>query len=87
MATMVPPVKLKWLEHLNSSWITEDSESIATREGVAVLYSKLVSNKEVVPLPQQVLCLKGPQLRGHSFLASCLTFLYYHVMTSISWVH
>ncbi|XP_060031692.1 probable E3 ubiquitin-protein ligase HERC1 [Erinaceus europaeus] len=62
MATMVPPVKLKWLEHLNSSWITEDSESIATREGVAVLYSKLVSNKEVVPLPQQVLCLKGPQL-------------------------
>ncbi|XP_036123353.1 probable E3 ubiquitin-protein ligase HERC1 isoform X14 [Molossus molossus] len=62
MATMVPPVKLKWLEHLNSSWITEDSESIATREGVAVLYSKLVSNKEVVPLPQEVLCLKGPQL-------------------------
>ncbi|ERE75739.1 putative E3 ubiquitin-protein ligase HERC1-like protein [Cricetulus griseus] len=62
MATMVPPVKLKWLEHLNSSWITEDSESIATREGVTVLYSKLVSNKEVVPLPQQVLCLKGPQL-------------------------
>ncbi|XP_006511166.1 probable E3 ubiquitin-protein ligase HERC1 isoform X1 [Mus musculus] len=62
MATMVPPVKLKWLEHLNSSWITEDSESIATREGVTVLYSKLISNKEVVPLPQQVLCLKGPQL-------------------------
>ncbi|OXB82040.1 UNVERIFIED_CONTAM: hypothetical protein H355_004123 [Colinus virginianus] len=59
---MVPPVKLKWLEHLNSSWITEDSESIATREGVSVLYAKLVSNKEVVPLPQQVLCLKGPQL-------------------------
>ncbi|XP_015275623.1 PREDICTED: probable E3 ubiquitin-protein ligase HERC1 [Gekko japonicus] len=62
MAAMVPPVKLKWLEHLNSSWITEDSESIATREGVSVLYAKLVSNKEVVPLPQQVLCLKGPQL-------------------------
>uniref|UniRef100_A0A8C6YER0 HECT-type E3 ubiquitin transferase n=1 Tax=Naja naja TaxID=35670 RepID=A0A8C6YER0_NAJNA len=62
MATMVPPVKLKWLEHLNSSWITEDSESIATREGVSVLYAKLVSNKEVVPLPQQVFCLKGPQL-------------------------
>lgn len=62
MAAMVPPVKLKWLEHLNSSWITEDSESIATREGVSILYAKLVSNKEVVPLPQQVLCLKGPQL-------------------------
>ncbi|XP_069046831.1 probable E3 ubiquitin-protein ligase HERC1 isoform X3 [Lepisosteus oculatus] len=62
MALMIPPVKLKWLEHLNSSWIMEDSESIATREGVSVLYSKLVANKEVVLLPQQVLCLKGPQL-------------------------
>ncbi|XP_048472974.1 probable E3 ubiquitin-protein ligase HERC1 [Rhincodon typus] len=62
MALMIPPVKLKWLEHLNSSWITEDSESIATREGVSILYSKLVSSKEVIPLPQQVLCLKGPQL-------------------------
>uniref|UniRef100_A0A3Q1JCX7 HECT-type E3 ubiquitin transferase n=1 Tax=Anabas testudineus TaxID=64144 RepID=A0A3Q1JCX7_ANATE len=62
MALMIPPVKLKWLEHLNSSWITEDSESIATREGVTVLYSKLLVNKEVVLLPQQVLCLKGPQL-------------------------
>ncbi|MEQ2286906.1 putative E3 ubiquitin-protein ligase herc1 [Ameca splendens] len=62
MALMIPPVKLKWLEHLNSSWITEDSESIATRDGVSVLYSKLLANKEVVLLPQQVLCLKGPQL-------------------------
>ncbi|XP_039629608.1 probable E3 ubiquitin-protein ligase HERC1 isoform X4 [Polypterus senegalus] len=62
MALMIPPVKLKWLEHLNSSWITEDSESIATREGVSVLYAKLIANKEVVLLPQQVLCLKGPQL-------------------------
>ncbi|XP_061671695.1 probable E3 ubiquitin-protein ligase HERC1 isoform X2 [Syngnathoides biaculeatus] len=62
MALMIPPVKLKWLEHLNSSWITEDSESIATREGVSILYAKLLANKEVVVLPQQVLCLKGPQL-------------------------
>uniref|UniRef100_A0AAZ3RI90 HECT-type E3 ubiquitin transferase n=1 Tax=Oncorhynchus tshawytscha TaxID=74940 RepID=A0AAZ3RI90_ONCTS len=62
MALMIPPVKLKWLEHLNGSWITDDSESISTREGVSVLYSKLLTNKEVVVLPQQVLCLKGPQL-------------------------
>ncbi|XP_055518701.1 probable E3 ubiquitin-protein ligase HERC1 isoform X3 [Leucoraja erinacea] len=62
MALMIPTVKLKWLEHLNSSWITEDSESIATREGVSVLYNKLANSKEVIPLPQQVLCLKGPQL-------------------------
>ncbi|XP_028298817.1 probable E3 ubiquitin-protein ligase HERC1 isoform X3 [Gouania willdenowi] len=62
MASTIPPVKLKWLEHLNSSWITEDSESIATRDGVLALYAKLLANKEVVLLPQQVLCLKGPQL-------------------------
>ncbi|XP_056135403.1 probable E3 ubiquitin-protein ligase HERC1 isoform X2 [Lampris incognitus] len=62
MALMIPPVKLKWLEHLNSSWISEDSESIALRDGVSLLYSKLLANKEVVLLPQQVLCLKGPQL-------------------------
>lgn len=62
MALTIPPVKLKWLEHLNSSWITEDSECIATREGVSVLYAKLLANKEAVLLPQQVLCLKGPQL-------------------------
>nr|XP_057932868.1 probable E3 ubiquitin-protein ligase HERC1 isoform X6 [Doryrhamphus excisus] len=71
MALTIPPVKLKWLEHLNSSWITEDSESIATREGVSVLYSKLLANKEVVLLPQQVLCLKGPQLPD--FERECLS--------------
>lgn len=71
MAAMIPPVKLKWLEHLNSSWIAEDSESISTREGVALLYSKLLTNKEVVLLPQQVLCLKGPQLPD--FERECLS--------------
>ncbi|XP_029961368.1 LOW QUALITY PROTEIN: probable E3 ubiquitin-protein ligase HERC1 [Salarias fasciatus] len=62
MALTTPPVKLKWLEHLNSSWISEDSESVATRDGVSALYAKLLANKEAVPLPQQALCLKGPQL-------------------------
>ncbi|XP_067298543.1 probable E3 ubiquitin-protein ligase HERC1 isoform X4 [Pseudorasbora parva] len=71
MAVMIPPVKLKWLEHLNSSWIAEDSESISTREGVTLLYGKLLANKEVVLLPQQVLCLKGPQLPD--FERECLS--------------
>ena len=62
MAAMIPPVKLKWLEHLNSSWIAEDGESISTRAGAALLYSKPLANKEAVLLPQQALCLKGPQL-------------------------
>ncbi|KAI8481810.1 putative E3 ubiquitin-protein ligase herc1, partial [Branchiostoma belcheri] len=57
-----PPVKLKWMEHLNTSWVSEDCESIATREGVIMLYDRLVANKEVIPIAQQALHLKGPQL-------------------------
>ncbi|XP_062869323.1 probable E3 ubiquitin-protein ligase HERC1 isoform X2 [Trichomycterus rosablanca] len=71
MTTKIPQVKLKWLEHLNSSWIAEESESISTREGVALLHSKLLANKEVVLLPQQVLCFKGPQLPD--FERDCLS--------------
>lgn len=48
MAIMVLLVKLKWFEYLNSFWIIEDSEFIVIREGVIVLYFKLISNKEVV---------------------------------------
>uniref|UniRef100_S4R7U2 E3 ubiquitin-protein ligase HERC1 n=1 Tax=Petromyzon marinus TaxID=7757 RepID=S4R7U2_PETMA len=62
MANVIPPVKLKWLEHLNGSWVLEDSESITTREGASALYDRLLANKEVVALPQQVMRLKGPQL-------------------------
>lgn len=57
-----PPVKMKWLEHLNSSWVMEGCENIASREGTASLYSRLVGNQEVVSMPQQVLHLKGPLL-------------------------
>ncbi|XP_077870271.1 putative E3 ubiquitin-protein ligase HERC1 [Saccoglossus kowalevskii] len=57
-----PPVKLKWLEHLNASWISEDAETIASREGVITLYDRLLINKEVLALPRQALHLKGPQL-------------------------
>lgn len=71
MTTKIPQVKLKWLEHLNGSWIAEDSESIFTRKGATLLYSKLLTNKEVVLLPQQVLCFKGPQLPD--FERDCLS--------------
>ncbi|XP_078688080.1 putative E3 ubiquitin-protein ligase HERC1 isoform X3 [Branchiostoma floridae x Branchiostoma belcheri] len=62
MMAVNPPVKLKWMEHLNTSWVSEDCESIATREGVIMLYDRLVANKEVIPIAQQALHLKGPQL-------------------------
>ncbi|KAM9841857.1 putative E3 ubiquitin-protein ligase HERC1 [Aulostomus maculatus] len=55
-------VLLKWQEHFNSSWAAEDSVQTATRHGAAVLYSKLLNNKEVVTLAQPVQELVGPRL-------------------------
>lgn len=55
-------VMLKWQEHLNSSWASENSEQVSTREGASTLYSKLLSNKEVVGLAQPAQDLIGPRL-------------------------
>jgi len=55
MAT-TPTVKMKWLEHLNGTWVSEDCETIANRDGINALYERLLSNQEVVALPQQVQC-------------------------------
>ncbi|XP_041057144.1 probable E3 ubiquitin-protein ligase HERC1 isoform X1 [Carcharodon carcharias] len=62
MVTCPTNVILKWLEHLNSSWALEDSESAATREGASALYEKLLHNKEVVGISQQAQHLIGPRL-------------------------
>ncbi|XP_049459513.1 probable E3 ubiquitin-protein ligase HERC1 isoform X5 [Epinephelus fuscoguttatus] len=55
-------VLLKWQEHFNSSWAAEDSIQTARRHGAAVLYNKLLLNKEVVTLAQPVQELVGPRL-------------------------
>uniref|UniRef100_A0A8C9YMF6 HECT-type E3 ubiquitin transferase n=1 Tax=Sander lucioperca TaxID=283035 RepID=A0A8C9YMF6_SANLU len=52
----------KWQEHFNSSWAAEDSVQTARRHGAAVLYNKLLHNKEVVTLAQPVQELVGPRL-------------------------
>ncbi|XP_069780317.1 probable E3 ubiquitin-protein ligase HERC1 isoform X3 [Narcine bancroftii] len=62
MVTCPTNVIVKWLEHLNSCWALEDSESIATREGASALYEKLLQNKEVVGISQQTQHLVGPRL-------------------------
>ncbi|XP_060677257.1 probable E3 ubiquitin-protein ligase HERC1 isoform X2 [Hemiscyllium ocellatum] len=62
MVTCPTNVILKWLEHLNSSWALEDSESTATREGASALYEKLLHNKEVVGISQQAQHLIDPRL-------------------------
>ncbi|XP_041666433.1 probable E3 ubiquitin-protein ligase HERC1 isoform X2 [Cheilinus undulatus] len=55
-------VLLKWQEHFNSSWASEDSIQTARRHGAAELYNKLLQNKEVVTLAQPVQELVGPRL-------------------------
>ncbi|XP_029024458.1 probable E3 ubiquitin-protein ligase HERC1 isoform X3 [Betta splendens] len=55
-------VLLKWQEHFNSSWAAEDSVQTARRDGAAVLYNKLLHNKEVITLAQPVQELVGPRL-------------------------
>ncbi|XP_049908951.1 probable E3 ubiquitin-protein ligase HERC1 isoform X6 [Epinephelus moara] len=55
-------VLLKWQEHFNSYWAAEDSIQTARRHGAAVLYNKLLLNKEVVTLAQPVQELVGPRL-------------------------
>ncbi|XP_065821674.1 probable E3 ubiquitin-protein ligase HERC1 isoform X4 [Labrus bergylta] len=55
-------VLLKWQEHFNSSWASEDSVQTARRHGAAELYNKLLHNKEVVTLAQPVQELVGPRL-------------------------
>ncbi|KAM4720559.1 putative E3 ubiquitin-protein ligase HERC1 isoform 3-T4 [Anableps anableps] len=55
-------VLLKWQEHFNSSWAAEDSVQTARRHGAAVLYNKLLYNKEVVTLAQPVQELASPRL-------------------------
>ncbi|XP_043230183.1 probable E3 ubiquitin-protein ligase HERC1, partial [Amphibalanus amphitrite] len=43
-------VKIKWSDHLNSSWIGEKPESVCHREAAEGLYARLIESKEVVPL-------------------------------------
>ncbi|XP_063955724.1 probable E3 ubiquitin-protein ligase HERC1 isoform X1 [Lytechinus pictus] len=56
------PVKLKWMEHMNASWVAEDWARIASRDGVMELYSRLITNKEIIGAPRHTLHLQGPQL-------------------------
>ena len=47
-------VKLKWMDYLNAAWAEEDCEIIASHNGATSLYERLLTNVEVVPVPQQV---------------------------------
>lgn len=55
-------MRIKWIEHFNSGWVAEDCETITSQEGLNSLYHRLVSNKEIIPVPQQAIHLRGPLL-------------------------
>ena len=40
-----PTVKIKWADHLNSSWLNETCQSLAHRDSANVLYERLIENK------------------------------------------
>ncbi|XP_076465936.1 putative E3 ubiquitin-protein ligase HERC1 isoform X3 [Babylonia areolata] len=54
--------KLKWLDHLNSSWVTEDCESITYSDDLNALYERLLDNKELILFPPQAINIGGPAL-------------------------
>jgi len=55
-------VKLKLLDHLNTSWVTEGKEIMTDRHEISKLYERLLTHQELVLMPQQILHLKGPPL-------------------------
>lgn len=57
-----PCLKVKWLEHLNGSWVAESCESLVHRHAISELFERLVLMQEVVVTPQEVLHLKAPLL-------------------------
>jgi len=56
------PVKTKWSDSLNMAWIEEKNRTIASRESVANLYSRLLSAREIVVVPSSLSHLVSRQL-------------------------
>ena len=40
-----PTVKVKWADHLTSSWLAQDTQAIVLRDSVLALYERLIENK------------------------------------------
>ena len=56
------PVKTKWSDSLNLAWIEEKNRTIASRDNVVNLYSRLLSAREVVLVPSSLAHLMSRQL-------------------------
>jgi len=55
-------VKTKWSDSLNLAWIDEKNRTIASRDNVVNLYSRLLSAREVVVVPSSCAHLISRQL-------------------------
>uniref|UniRef100_A0A0L8HTX3 HECT-type E3 ubiquitin transferase n=1 Tax=Octopus bimaculoides TaxID=37653 RepID=A0A0L8HTX3_OCTBM len=55
-------IKLKYIEHFNQGWASEDCELIANEERLDEFYERLLSNKEICCQFPQVVHLKTPIL-------------------------
>lgn len=51
--------KSKWLDHFNNIWVSGASEVIATREGILILFGRLLTNKEICQVPPSQLIPRG----------------------------
>ncbi|XP_068081364.1 probable E3 ubiquitin-protein ligase HERC1 [Anabrus simplex] len=81
----VSNVKVKWLDHLNSMWAGEPCDSIATRDGVLLLYDRLITGKEVIITPATNSVLnQGPVLPDFECESPSSGELEHHVTALLS---
>lgn len=55
--------KSKWLDHYNNIWVSGASEVIATREGILILFGRLLTNKEICQVPPSQCIPRGGILK------------------------
>lgn len=60
--TSTNKAKLKFSDHLNAKWVTENCEVIASSTELDTLYSKLVTTKEICVYTPHTIHLKGPNI-------------------------
>ncbi|CAM1299303.1 HERC1 (predicted) [Pycnogonum litorale] len=58
----IPEVKLKFSDHLNTTWALQDCDQVTTRELCNRLYDLLIQSGEITVMPQKIFPLKNPDL-------------------------
>jgi len=66
-------LKPKWLDHFNSIWASGASEVVATREGILILFGRLITNKEIYTASPLPYCQKHGNIYH-----SCIKLVWYN---------